>query len=140
MRLRGVILALPLLVGAQTRQVKILSPEQLVQQGANLSRSAAQELEAQLEKNPEDLTARAKLLGYYWYQWMQPGEAATKAARHRHILWLIEHHPDSPVTGLEEAAIAETGNALLDPEGYQQARRLGLSLMEAKKDNPAVLG
>jgi hypothetical protein len=145
MSLCCVALALPLLVGlplagAQTRPVTILSPEQMVQQGANLSRGAAQELEAQLEKNPEDLTARAKLLGYYWYQWMQPGEAAAKAARRRHILWLIEHHPESPVTGLEEAAISEAGNALIDPEGYSQARKLWLSQIEAKKGNPYLLG
>ncbi len=126
--------------GAQTRTLTILSPEQMVQQGANLSQAAAQALEAQLEKNPEDLTARAKLLGYYWYGWMKPGEAAAKAARRRHILWLIEHHPDSPVTGLEEAAIAESGNSLVDPEGYQQAREKWLSLREANKDNAAVLG
>src|SRR5438067_306546 len=128
------------LPGAQIRPLAVLSPEQLAQQGAKLSSAAAQELEAQIEKNPEDLTARAKLLGYYWYQWMQPGEAAAKAARRRHILWLIEHHPDSPVTGLEEAGISETGNALLDPEGYQQARRLWLSTTETRKDNAAVLG
>src|SRR5258707_5200022 len=140
MSLRGVILALPLLAGAQTRPLTILSPEQLVQQGANLGRGPAQDLEAELEKNPEDLNARAKLLGYYWYQWMQPGEAAAKAARRRHILWLIEHYPDSPVTGLEEAAIAERGNSLIDPEGYQQARQMWLSLKETKKSNPYVLG
>src|SRR5437899_13097760 len=119
MSLRGVLLALPLLAGAQTRPVTILSPEQMVQQGANLSRGAAQELEAQLEKNPEDLTARAKLLGYYWYQWMQPGEAAAKAARPRHVLWLIQHHPESPVTGLEEAAIAATDGEVIHPGGCE---------------------
>src|SRR6266436_980211 len=140
MSLRGVILALPLLAGAQTRPVTILSPEQMVQQGANLSRGAAQELEAQLEKNPEDLTARAKLLGYYWYQWMQPGEAAAKAARRRHVLWLIEHHPESPVTGLEEAALSESGNSLVDPDGYQQAREKWLALREANPQNATLLG
>ena len=145
MSLRCAAMAVPLLVslplcGAQTRPLAILSPEQLVQQGANLSRGAAQQLEAQLEKNPEDLNARAQLLGYYWYQWMQPGEAAAKAARRRHVLWLIEHHPDSPVTGLEEAAISETGNSLIDPEGYQQARKLWLSLIEAKRGNAYLLG
>ena len=126
--------------GAQTRTLTILSPEQMVQQGANLSQAAAQALEAQLEKNPEDLTARAKLLGYYWYGWMKPGEAAAKAARRRHILWLIEHHPDSPVTGLEEAAIAESGNSLVDPEGYQQAREKWLALREANPGNAPLLG
>src|SRR5882724_2512591 len=106
------------LPGAQTRPLAILSPEQLAQQGAKLSRAAAQELETQIEKNPEDLTARAKLLGYYWYQWMQPGEAATKAARRRHVLWLIEHHPESAVTGLAEATLDQGGNSLADEEGY----------------------
>jgi len=138
-------MALPLLLnlplfGAQARPLTILSPEQLAQQGANLSQAAAQELEAQLEKNPEDLTARAKLLGYYWYQWMRPGEAAAKAARRRHILWLIEHHPDSPVVGIEEAVLSDAGNSLVDPEGYQQARQLWLSHMQSKKGNAAVLG
>src|SRR5436309_9906146 len=145
MSLRCAAMAVPLLVslpqcGARTRPLAILSPGQLTQQGAKLSSAAAQEREAQIEKNPEDLTARAKLLGYYWYQWMQPGEAAAKAARRRHILWLIEHHPDSPVTGLEEAAISETGNSLIDPEGYQQARKLWLSLIEAKRGNAYLLG
>src|SRR3954447_22041962 len=103
MSLRHAALVLPLLAcatlcGAQIRSLglNIQSPEQLVQQGANLSMAAAQELEAQLEKNPEDLSARAKLLGYYWYEWMKPGEAVAKASRRRHILWLIEHHPESP--------------------------------------------
>src|SRR2546426_11358595 len=118
--------------GAQARPVPILSPEQLVQQGANLSPASAQELETQLSNNPEDLSARAKLLGYYWYQWMRPGEEAAKAARRRHIFWLIEHHPDAPVTGLEEAAISDSSSSLGDPEGYEQARQKWLSLMETQ--------
>src|SRR5262249_49034193 len=94
MSLRCTALALSLvwnlpLFGSQARPPAILSPETLAQQGASLSQAAAGELEAGLEKNPEDLAARAKLLGYYWYQWMRPGEAAAKAARRRHILWLI---------------------------------------------------
>src|SRR5437667_2113322 len=124
MSLRVAALILPLLAnaplpGAQARPLVILSPDQLAQQGSSLSAAAAQELEAQLEKNPEDLAARAKLLGYYWYQWMRPGEVVAKAARRRHILWLIEHHPESPVIGLEEAALSESGNALVDTEGYR---------------------
>ena len=93
-----------------------------MEQGANLGAAAAQELEAQLEKAPEDLAARTKLLGYYYYAWMQPGEEAAKAARRKHILWLIEHHPDSPVLGLAEVPIEDRGNSLADPEDYRQAR------------------
>src|SRR5260370_671163 len=126
MILRGIALGFLLLestfFGAQVTVFR--SPEQLMQQGATISLGSAQELETQLEANPEDLGARAKLLGFYYYQWMRPGEDQAKAARRRHILWLIEHHPESPVTGLGEATLDENGTSMADPEGYQQARKL----------------
>jgi|SRR5579872_6158154 len=127
------------LCGGQSQTLTILQPQQLMEAGSNLGLGAAQELEAQLEKNPEDLSARAKLIGYYYYQWMQPGEAAAKAGRRKHILWLIEHHPDSPILNLAEVPIEETGNSLADPEGYQQARQLWLSQMEARKSDAFTL-
>jgi len=146
MRLRDAALALLLLLlnlpleGFQARPLTFFQPEQLMEQGSNLGPAAAQELEAQIEKNPEDLAARTKLIGYYYYQWMQPGEEAAKAARRKHILWLIEHHPDSPILNLAEVPIEETGNSLADPEGYKQARQLWLSQMEARKTDAAMLG
>jgi hypothetical protein len=145
MALRDAALALPLLLnlplwGFQARQLTFFQPQQLMEQGSNLGLGAAQELESQLEKNPEDLNARAKLIGYYYYQWMQPGEAATKAARRKHILWLIEHHPDSPILNLAEVAIEDTGNSLADPEGFKQARQLWVSQMEARKTDGPMLG
>jgi len=145
MSLRDAALALPLLLnsplwGVQARPLTFFQPEQLMEQGSNLGPAAAQELEAQIEKNPEDLTARTKLIGYYYYQWMQPGEEAAKAARRKHILWLIEHHPDSPILNLAEVPIEETGNSLADPEGYKRARQLWLSHIEARKTDAAMLG
>jgi hypothetical protein len=145
MALRDAALALPLLLslplwGFQARQPTFFQPQQLMEQGSNLGRGAAQELESQLEKNPEDLVARAKLIGYYYYQWMQPGEEATKAARRKHILWLIEHHPDSPILNLAEVTIEDVGNSLADPEGFKQARQLWLSQMEARKTDAPMLG
>ncbi len=134
------LLLLQLLLWGQSAPVVIQSPERLVQQGANLTQAAAQEMEAQLEVNPEDLTARTKLLGYYYYQWMRPGEAVAKAARRRHILWLIEHHPEAPVTGLSEASIDETGNTMADAEGYAQAKRLWLAQMNSGTMSPLALG
>jgi len=145
MSLRDATLALPLLWslplwGVQARPLTFFQPELLMEQGSNLGPAAAQELEAQIEKTPEDLTARTKLIGYYYYQWMQPGEEAAKTARRRHILWLIEHHPDSPILNLAEVPIEETGNSLADPEGYRRARQLWLSQMEARKTDAAMLG
>src|SRR5437867_755224 len=134
------LLQLPLW-GAQAVTLNLgSSPEQLMRQGTKLGAGQAQELEAELEKNPEDLAARAKLLGYYYYEWMRPGEAASKAARRRHILWLIEHHPESSVTGLDEAALDENGDNMADPEGYQQARKLWLALLESGTGSAAALG
>lgn len=125
---------------AQAVPLNFEPPEQIMRRGAKLGAGQAQELEAELEKNPDDLAARAKLLGYYYYEWMLPGEAAAKSSRRRHVLWLIERHPDSPVTGLDEAAIDQNGDNMADPEGYQQARKLWLALMESGKGSPAALG
>jgi len=145
MSLRDAFLALPFLLslplwGAQAHTLTFFQPQQLMEQGSHLGPAAAQELEAQIEKNPEDLTARTKLIGYYYYQWMQPGEEAAKAGRRKHILWLIEHHPDSPILNLAEVPIEEAGNSLADPEAYKQARQLWLSQMEARKTDAAMLG
>src|SRR5262249_42588170 len=62
-----------------------------------------------------------------------------KAGRRRHILWLIEHHPESPILGLAEVAIGETGDALADPDGYKQARALWLAQMESGKGGAMML-
>jgi hypothetical protein len=139
MILRGLGLGLLLLLWPVSAQL-VRSPEQLMQQGATLSLGSAQDLEAALEGNPEDLAARAKLLGFYYYQWMRPGEAESKAARRRHILWLIEHHPESGVTGLGEATIDENGTSMADPEGYRQARKLWLALMDSGNRNAGAFG
>src|SRR5215210_116151 len=102
----SLLLQLPFLA-AQTITLNV-GAEQLVQQGAKLNRVAAQGLEAAVEKNPNDLAARAQLIGYYYYQWMQPGEAAAKAARRRHILWLIENQPEAQLTGVSEAVLDQS--------------------------------
>jgi hypothetical protein len=131
--------ALPL-CSAQTHGLSYQQPEQIMEQGANIGAAEAHSLEAQLEKSPHDLIARTKLLGYYYYAWMQPGEEAARAARRKHILWLIENHPESPILALAEVTIEDRGNSLADPDGYHQARQLWLSQMESKKDNVQVLG
>src|SRR5262249_16548711 len=133
-------LALPLVLFGQNSLLNIQQPQQLMERGANLDGETAHALEAKLEKSPEDLAIRAQLLGYYYYQWNKVGEDAARAARRRHILWLIEHHPDSPVLSLAETPIEENGNSLADPEGYKQARQLWLSQLEARKSDAFLRG
>jgi len=117
-----------------------VSPDQLMRQGATMGLGPARDLETQLESNPEDLAVRAKLLGFYYYQWMRPGEAESKAARRRHILWLIEHHPESAVTGLGEAGLDEDGTSMADSEGYREARKLWLALLDSGNKSAYAFG
>jgi len=105
----------------------------LVYQGRQLTQQAAQTLENQLKKAAEDLSIRARLLGYYFtVAKRQIGVEATVAARRRHITWLIEHHPESQLAGLPEATLDIAGHDLADPAGYEQARQLWMRQMESK--------
>src|SRR5438874_11261473 len=68
----------------------------LAREGYALSRDQAQALEAGLAANPADLSARAKLLGFYYRGGPRLiGYPAAIEARAKHILWLIDHRPDS---------------------------------------------
>jgi hypothetical protein len=112
----------------------------LPREGRSLSAGDAARLEAQLAQQPEDLATRARLLGYYFYRSLAlAGPAATHDARRRHILWLIQHHPESDLAGTPEATIDPAGHSLADPEGYRQAKAARLAQMEARKTEPAVL-
>jgi hypothetical protein len=81
----------------------------------------------------------ARLLGFYYHQGLAVfGPAATIEARLRHILWLIENHPESLLAGLPEAMIDPEGHQLADEKGYRQAKDLWLEQAETKKGNAAV--
>jgi len=108
-----------------------LTPEQLAQSGSEMSPFEAADLEKELVKNPHDLSARAKLVGYYFYQWMQVGEETAKTERRKHVLWTIQHHPDSTLAGLYEFSIDPRGHQMADSKTYEDARRLWLQQMES---------
>lgn len=122
-------------------QVKIpANPEQWAQEGSQIAPGAARQLETQLDANPQDLYARGKLLGYYYYQWMTVGEGPARAARRKHILWLVKNHPEHPLATAYEAAIEPKGTSLADPEAYQELRRLWMSHMEARPTDIQIAG
>lgn len=76
-------------------------------------------LEETLSRNPEDMAAREKLLVFYrWTGKNTQDWNDNVAARRRHALWLVEHHPDSDLVNL--ARISK----LADPMGYEQVRTL----------------
>ena len=119
------------------------SPDQdlvnLVQEGRQLSKANVKQLESALKTLPLHLPTRARLLGFYFHSSLPIfGRTATIKARRRHILWLIENHPDSSIAGLPEATINPSGHQLADEEGYQQARELWLKQVERNKNNEKV--
>ena len=88
-------------------------------------------LESSLQKNPEDLEARKKLLVFYRLAWQKAvGWDEAVAARRRHVLWIIEHRP-AELVAYGYAKI----NPAHDPAGYAQARKLWLSHV-SKPDAP----
>jgi hypothetical protein len=112
---------------------------EFVQQGRQLSKANAKQLESALKSLPYDFPTRARLLGFYFHKGLPIfGRAATIEARRRHVLWLIENHPESSIAGLPEAIIDPDGHELADQEGYRQAKDLWLEQAEKKKADPAV--
>jgi beta-lactamase regulating signal transducer with metallopeptidase domain len=91
-------------------------------------------LEKELEKNPEDVATREKLLTFYrWTGKNAQPWADNVAARRRHALWLVEHHPES--TLVRQVAVTKDS----DPEGYAQLRKRWLALTEPPNADARIL-
>ena len=92
--------------------------------------------EARLRANPEDFEARKRLGIFYRFSGQKVvGWNQAVAARRRHILWLIEHHPGHRVL-LDWGPIYPAH----DPEGYAQARRAWLAQAEKDPEDIDALG
>lgn len=99
----------------------------------------ASRLEDQLRFNPEDLSARVRLLNYYWHNGFRQQRAQS-------VLWLIAHHPDSPILGLDlawlfdnEKAAGDHYRAMHDDGDFIQARQLWELVTAQHLDVPEVL-
>ena len=73
----------------------------LVKRGSFLSAAKVRQLEGQVAQNPEDFDSRIMLLGAYFLLL----DAPSRHARYKHVLWIIEHRPDSPIAGTPYAHI-----------------------------------
>jgi hypothetical protein len=113
---------------------------QLAREGRTLAPAEVQVLENALKTTPDDLSARTRLVGYYFSSGLAAlGADATRAARRRHILWIIEHHPEAEVTMLSEMTIDPAGHPLADADAYAEGKKLWLAQVAAHKDDPRVL-
>ena len=102
--------------------------------GRSLSAEAVRSLESGLERAPDDAEARAELLGYYFRRAFGSEEA--KAARQRHILWLIGNRPDAPILRLPEGRL----DPHLDGSAFREGKQVWLSQVEREPKNAAILG
>jgi tetratricopeptide (TPR) repeat protein len=131
-------------LAASVATAQKLSPQQwtqLTREGYRLTPEQAASLEEALAKTPEDLEARARLMGFYFAPASQSlAMAARIHARRRHIIWLIATHPDSPLLNSSEATVNPTGQYLGDTEGYQAVQKAWMEAMAKNYDSPAVLG
>jgi tetratricopeptide (TPR) repeat protein len=106
----------------------------LMMAGGDLSEEAARKLESQVEATPGDVDARTELLGYYFLRAHTSRDA--KAARQKHILWLIHNRPDAPVLGTPYAQL----DAILESSAYAEGRKAWLEQVEREPENAAILG
>lgn len=90
-------------------------------------------LEVQVAKNPDDVDARTKLLGYYFIKGRQDADA--RPNRERHVVWLIENAPEAEVLGLPYGKL----DKILEAEGYERARQAWLKILEKSPENVSVL-
>ncbi len=130
--------------GASSQQP---SPEDRMRVTAQMVRGAraitpaqAAEFEERLKTSPHDRGARVLLLGYYFSTGVRTdGVDAAKAARRRHIIWMIENRPDDEVAMLSEMTIDPAGHQLADPDGYQAAKAAWTTQIRKPSAIPPVL-
>ncbi len=84
---------------------------------SKLTSADASRMEQQLVTNPDDLQTRSKLIAYYFLN-------GIREPRLTHILWLIEHHPESEITAFNSGGISPEANSLNTIGDYERASTL----------------
>jgi hypothetical protein len=107
----------------------------ILSDGWNLTTAEAVSLESELQQDPENLSARIRLISHYTQRMVQPER------RTAHLLWLIEHHPDLDVfqTGHHVTSVSADYTGLNSPDNVERARILWLHQTERFATNPNVL-
>jgi len=108
--------------------------DELIRKGSHLSDKEADKLEERLRANPNDLSTRVQLLGYYFPRRFESASARKNCQRH--IIWIIQNHPSAVIAGLAEARL----DPILDKEAYHEAKELWLKQVETYRKDTAVLG
>lgn len=106
-----------------------------LRKGRDLNTDEAELLEKKLAAEPNDITSRTQLLGYYQNRRLGQDESALAAIR-RHVLWLVRNSPDAAVLGSPDGTIIRSA----DPEGYSEGKKAWMNQLERDPDNVTLLG
>lgn len=109
-------------------------PQREAMAGQRLSADQAGALESTVTSHPDDLSARAQLLGYYFMK--RFSSPAAKENRQRHIFWIIKNRPEAAIAGLPYFSL----DPILDGDAYQQGKLLWLEQTKAHDQNTKILG
>ena len=109
----------------------------LLKEGEGLTSAEVEALEAQLEDDPTDISARTRLLGYYGdrTRYREPASRARIAAL---VLWLIQHEPKSEILGTRPMSMWGV-DAHENPDAYVEAKRTFLAYLEEEPNDPILL-
>ena len=108
-------------------------PVELTLEGHDLTSEEAELLEKFLLLDPESITVRTVLLGFYFGKTFDSDMMADAHARH--VLWLITNRPTAPVLGNPEGSIVE----LFNEKRYVEARTVWLKQLERHPRDTAVI-
>jgi hypothetical protein len=108
--------------------------EAILAEGWHTSSAEAAQLELQLASHPENVPARTRLISYYYQQ-------VIAEPRSRHILWLIENHPEAEVfrVASDMTSFEVTWHGMSSDADRDKARALWLRQLGRFSADPAVL-
>jgi hypothetical protein len=106
-------------------------PEQIAISGGMLTENQVSQLEARLQKCSGDLRSRCRVLGYMTqHRFMDPKMAQRRV---EHVLWLIEHRPETTFTGSPFCRV------MTQEPGYDRVRAAWDRVLAAPDAKPAVI-
>ena len=102
----------------------------LASQSSNITAIEAEQLEGYLLENPEDLTTRAQLLGFY----LLHSSEGSSTAKAEHVLWIVRNRPDSPLAGSPYCQLRPWS------ADFYRVKAAWLEAVESHSDQSQVLG
>lgn len=106
----------------------------ILAEGWHTGPTEAAQLETQLASHPQDVAARVRLISYYYQQ-------VIAEPRARHILWLIENHPEAEVFRIASdlTSFEVTWHGMNSAADRDKARTLWLRQLERLPSDTRVL-